>query len=252
MREAITNEEVSFDLLFLTAGEFVTPDENSITLTLRKSDGTILSGLQDFPLPTLTPNTAQLVTTVPGDITYSNAVLKLPGSLNTIGSTSFETRFVCVKFKVEGASQEYSFPYVLRPFIPLLVTKEDVRSLLGAKYQEVPDSEVDLFQNYQHLVTEYGLTFTEALTTDSTSTLAANNAVALRTALGLLPGLPAKLTKIEANSDASTERGRIDYAVLKENLENAYAAAIATLQGTGTPVTHPLLGLTSVSTLFTS
>lgn len=209
----------SISIPFLVGGEFVTPDTGSITLTFRGANGSVIGGLLNFPLPTATLGTVQLASTVPGDTSFSNMALEIPSSLNQISTGDFEARYIIVRYRAQGTSQEFKTAYNLFPFLPIQVTAEDVRSWVGAKFQELPDSEIDLVSTYYSLKASIGSNFTDAMSGTGLATLAANKVLSLTAALKALPGLPAKLVKLETSSNASIQRNKIDFEALRSDLE---------------------------------
>lgn len=254
MKWVQSGADLSVSIPFLVEGEFVTPDTGSITLTFRGADGTVISGLLNFPLPTVASGTVQLISTVPGDTSFSNMALQIPAALNQVATGDFESRYVIIRYRAQGSTQEFKTAYNLHPFLPIQATEEDVRSWVGAKYQELPDSEIDLVSNFFSLKSSLGNNFTDALNASGLASISANKVLSLTTALKLLPGLPAKLTKLETSSNASIQRNRIDFEALRSDLEAELAQAlnemISALLGSSGTASRTLFSVSSTVSLF--
>lgn len=204
MQSRTAGEDQLFFVDILVDGEFAVPDAGSIKLTLRDNPGSIFTGFNAV---------AQV------DTNLSTVLVTVPSAQNSIGSALFETRYVKLDYKVGGRPFSESFMYRLTPFLPIQSTERDVRGLVGADEKELPDEDIDLVKSYFILLDEYGAAFGTALTDSTVGGLYANQAIAIHAALEVLPSLQLKIRQVEKFNNAESQRGKIDFEQLKEDLQ---------------------------------
>lgn len=197
-------------------GQYVQADAGSLKLTVRDNAGVTLAGYDATPLVNALDLTSVLV--------------NLPGIVNAIDpAKEFETRFVRIDFLYAGAPRYAEVKYNLTNFLPTSVSFEQVRSLLGLQYQELPNGDIDIPMAYFWMKRKYGATFVSAMTQGGMATMAANRAIALRCALELFDSVPARMLKIEAENNASNERFKVDFAVMRAGLTAAFEEEVAAM-----------------------
>lgn len=214
MRWHLPSTDVSILVEFVSEGEPVIPDTNSVILTVRDMAGAPLAGLGALAVagPYLTQRT-----------------LVIPAANHALGSGEMtKTRFVEVNYTVSGVPLKVSDWYGIRAFIPLTVGPEDVRGLLGLRDKELPDADIDLFNAYLKLVRSNS-TFPQLLLRTDGFERQANKAVALQAALDVLPSAPIRALKEETLSNASSIRASIDWSTLEASLMAQLDAVIGEL-----------------------
>jgi len=222
------DEDVSLFVPLIVGGEYVTPDVGTASYRVRGNAGTLISG----PTPITTDaNTTAVTITVPG---AANAITK-----------AVENRFVVLDFQVGGAPHRIERNYKLTAWAPVTASFAEVRAKLGVTEFELPDQDIDLLSSYLFIKDELGTVFTDALTDGSTSSLIANDLVAIRTALAALPSLQLRVMQSEKSDVVQMSRPtKIDYPALHRHLTDLYAAGVSKL----TSVAETTLTLFTVAT----
>lgn len=226
----------TFHVDFLFDGEFVRPDPSSVAITLRKEDGEILDGwdAQTFP---------------DDGTTGINFVVPVEFNLST---EEIGYRFVEVSYLFQGKPVTHSFSYALIEFIPLHVTPQTVRGLIGSQYKEVPDSDIDVVQAFFDLRKMYGPGFEVAVRAISYNAYA-HRAVALKAALNLLPSLQTRLWKQERNDTSEWQRFSINLEDLRASLQADLEAALGEITDLESITTdYSLLMVTSPTDIITN
>lgn len=199
-REAGSDEEFVID--FKIDGEFVEPDQSSVTVTVRDAAGSVL-------------HTAPL-----SGVTTSSTTYTVPASVNTLsGGAQTARRYITVKFTSGARPIRIDSVYGLRPFSPLTVSPATVRGLFGVRRVELPDEDVDIYQSYLDLKDIYSNL--DAVMADRIRDV--ERLVALRCAIDLLPGMPLRALKQESLSNAEAIRQTIDWTAIGAQLLQGYA-----------------------------
>lgn len=191
---------------FIVDGEFVTPD--SASFVVRGHDGT------------------QLLT---GEVIGSKVTI--PAASNVV-TTSWENRYISVFFISAGGTHSLKVSYRLSEFLPLSVTPQSVRDLLGVDDRELPDSAIDLLGSYFQILDQSGPAISDALTLTGSRNQAVNTAVMLRAALNILPSLPLRLMITIREEDSSASRLKaIDFDKLESSLRSALSDTLNKAMG---------------------
>ena len=202
MEYRFAGENATFTIDFTVDGEYVVPDESSLFLTVRDSSG--------IPYPGL--NKASLA-----DVTTTSTEVEIDSVVQSTDD-DYALRYLTVYFKYLTRQYQVDVPFTVHQFIPLGVSKENIRDLFGAEYRELPDSDIDLYLNYFIMVKEYGETFKLAFST----ALAVHNvnlALSYFTALSLIPQMRSRLLSRERNDTSEFERFKINFDALKLEFE---------------------------------
>lgn len=210
MQYRLLGEPATFTIDFKVDGEFVVPDESSVFLRVRDGQG--------LPYP-------QYDKVLLAGVSSTTTQVEIEASVQT-GLDSFMTRILTVYFDYQGREYSVNIPYVVYSFVPLTVTEDNVRSLVGAEYREIPDSDIDIIGRYRILVQLHGSTFTDALRNDSISNRA-NLALAYFTALSLIPQLRSRLLSRERNDTSEFERFKVDFDKLEAMLIAQFQSEMA-------------------------
>lgn len=211
MNWQLSNKACTLYVEFKKDGEFVIPDAGSIKFTLRSNPGTVLVNAAAVPDP------ASTVTTVV--VSQAN---------NTITAGTVESRYGLIEFTFGTQPLTAELTYRLSDFLPLTAKPELVRRLLGVRYGELPDNDIDLYESYYDLLRSYSTLATALVTTD-TRAMNANRAVALHCALSLIPSMPTRAAKQDSLNNATLLRQTIDWDAIQAKLQGELADALAGL-----------------------
>ena len=198
---------------FKKDGEFVIPDAGSILLTIRGNSGAAIGGYNGVQL---------------ADVTGTTLLYTVQASVNLIPENTTESRYVSVSYTSDGVPLTFNFNYRLSGFLPITVQPQDVRNILGVRDLEVRDEDVDLHEAYFDLL-RTNSTLSEALTSVTGRANYANRAIALKSALTLLPSMPVRALKEDALNNATQIRATIDWEALKVQLEDELSKALENL-----------------------
>lgn len=218
----LADSDITIAIDYLVDGEFVVPD--SATYDVRGHDGvSLLTG----SLPAVATSESVTVAAVN----------------NSVGTDSFQNRFVLVTFIYGGSTYQVSKNYGLNTFIPMTASAAKVRSEIGLDASELRDDEVDLIQAYHSLLTKYGSGITTALTASGSANLAVNKAIVLQAAIEIMTSLDLR-TQISVRTEDSTVRRseKIDFDRIADRLQQKLAPLIDEATGAVT-FTPTLFGL---------
>lgn len=205
MKSEIAGSPVRLHVEFKVDEEFVMPDPGSVFLTIRGTDGALLDGYIQAPQPNPTINSLNLI---------------LPADINLLGQDSdFEIRFCRVDFLYENKPQSVEISYRLIPFIAMTANPDSVRAVIGCRYQELPNEDIDLYSAYLSLKSYSG--FVVALQSSSVMNLKANRALELREAIRVIPSLQNRLFNKEEKDNAAVTRNKLDLDRLVMDLSAA-------------------------------
>lgn len=122
--------------------------------------------------------------------------------------------FMEVTFITDGQQITWSSPVRVVRFKPITVTPLQVRNLLGASNEELPDSVFDVYAGYL----EVSEILNADLFSDVTKVVHANKALLLHVAITQIPTLPLRLLKTREVDDHKMTRQSIDYVTLQGEL----------------------------------
>lgn len=211
--ETTKASSVTFELK--VGNDFVVPDPSTTAVfTVRNRAGATL-------------HTETLVNPVGSTLTFIT-----PSGVNTLtGSNTNEIRLTSLTYVYEGVTFKLDNTYKVTQFLPLTVTPQTVRTLLGLSYEELEDEEVDLITAYYTLANGYGTTFTTAFTTEGYLGDQANKAVCLQSAINLALSLPQRIAQKTDEEKASFQRAsKLDPYKLVNSLKVELAETIETLK----------------------
>ena len=214
MKTFLAGADVTVDVLFEQGTDTVIPDVGSVKYTLYSNAGAALA--TDVAVTT-TVDTTEVAIPV---LAANNAI-----------TGDFEVRTLIVNYKVNGGSRQQQVQYRLIPFIPLAVSCDDVRALVGFSKKELPDSDLNIYTAYLEVVDDVGLEFvTPALTAKDNTTLSLNRAVVCRALIAILPSLQMRALHRAKRKTAEVSRfSKIDFGALADWLWDLYLQAIDVL-----------------------
>lgn len=216
MQYVFSGDDATITVPLIVDGEYVVPDLNSVFYTLRGNDGSVILGNQ----------------AVVTDANTTEVHIAIAGAHNTKGLT-VENRFLILLFKVNNKQYRISKSYRVVDFIAMTASESDVRDLLGLHGGELPDSSIDLIGAYFSLKADLGGTvLDDALEAGDETAFAANNAIAIKAALEILPSARVRASQRERFDSSETWRfAEIDWDKIERELRDALALEISTITG---------------------
>ena len=203
----LAGQPATFTIDFNIDGEFVVPDESSVTLTVLKAG---------VPYPDYT--------SLPVEVSTSTIEIEINASVQTI-SEEFETRWYRFDFKYGGRTYHMYQPYKVHSFVAVTATAEDVRNAFGGEYREIPDDDIDVLKNYIYLSHLYGEPFRNAFDNVAASHHV-NEALVAYTALDMFPQVRSRLLSRERNDTSEFERFKIDFELLRSDLNTKFTSSL--------------------------
>lgn len=210
MQDFFSGETVKLSFVFGLGDEPAIPDIGSVTYTVFSAGGLPLAGLENV---SFTTNAASF-----------GGTITIPAAENGIApGKTFDRRSVLIRWTEDGADDWMRIGYRLIPNTPYSVTPATVRSFLGVNKNELPDEEIDLFGAYiyvQEAVSDPTI-LTAALSSGDRTELVANDVIAMRCAIDIIPSLQNRVAQSEKNGVMGFDRIKIkDFSQL---LADAYA-----------------------------
>lgn len=190
------------------------PVDGSVRYTIRDHNGEPFAGFNDVVIPTTA--------------TTSMALINVPVELTEIAS-EFEKRLIDVYWVNQEGPGWKRIPIRLIPDLNLMVQPRDVRNLLGPNETELPDADIDLFTAYLLVKAEYE-DIDIALISGGVEELYANQAIATKAALNVLPSLRLRVARQQSDGRVAFQRNKLESLdELRAELENSYTQYVAIL-----------------------
>lgn len=117
--------------------------------------------------------------------------------------------------------------YRLEAFLPFGVSEEGVRTKLGLEPHELEDDAIDLVSAYGQFVETVGAD--PLLTVTGYQETKVCDAIEALAAIAILPSLQVKLAMKQSSGTDQFQRGAIDWAALRAQLDNIVTAGITTV-----------------------
>ena len=194
-------ESVRIPIEFLVDDQLAIPDE--AVITIRDWEGNVIPPYNEAPL----------------SVDSTTATFVFPGIENLVDpSRLFETRYFSVKYRVLDIWYDQHGSFSTTRFVPITVTRAQIRAELGLMYHEMPDEEIEVMPSYVALVEEYGVNFDDALRSRDRRALAANRAICLLAALSKISVLEMK-AHIFIKSEDHQMRRRDDFNTYEMRLQ---------------------------------
>src|SRR5579872_7108122 len=129
--DVLAGDDATLRVDFVSPTGTLLPDAGSVSYRVYGTDGSPLAG----PTSVATSDTG--------------VTLTIDGALNTIEPPRiFEKRIVIVKMASNGEPFVFQTDYRVIPFLNMTASAADVRSVIGATSDELPDEDIDLLQAY--------------------------------------------------------------------------------------------------------
>lgn len=155
--------------------------------------------------------------------------------------------FLQIEMVSDSETIKTMVPVRIVRFKPITVSAEQIRQALGANFEEIPDSSLDIYGAYLEL----SATLSEDLFSDITRMSKANRLIQLHVMLKQLPTLPIKLLNSRSVDDHKFTRNKIDFEMLKGQLQAEYDSLIYTDFGlTSDLIEEPLLTVVTLTDPF--
>lgn len=219
MKYVKTDSNHSFYIEFMVDNELVTPDTGTVTATLTKPDGTVLSG---YDAVAVTPD---------GD---SYTVFTVGSSAN--GKTNdYELRHLEIYFEYNSKPHTILVNYNIVDRINIPVTEDEVRAVLGISVDEWPDDNIDIIKAYYDLQEEEQL---ESIDVDSTleggTSIVRNliEAIKLKAALNIIPVLQIVVVQSQQADNTLFRRfEEVDFEAIRNMLIAEYSHHVSLVAG---------------------
>jgi hypothetical protein len=216
LQNNIAGKDISVTVLFEDdAGNLVVPDTGSVTYTLYGSAGTALA--------------SNVAVTAP----LTQVSITILAALNA-KTALYEQRTLVVTYKLSGATYTRTFMYRLVDFVPMSVTVDRVRAFIGVGRNELPDSDIDLYETYIQVVADIGQDLvTAALVGVGKVNLSVNLAITCQAVLQIMPGIRTRFLQSSKSNTASASRfASMDLEAVMADVQSMYEGACAGVTNT--------------------
>lgn len=238
--QAISGAPYTLTVEFFQQGEYVVPDEGSVSYTLYDNAGAAIGAQTDQAVAT--------------DNTTQTAQITIAGTYHTIGaSMDFEQRKLIVSYEIEGKAFTTEQWYYVTGNLNLRVRPQEVLQLLGIREGEALLEEIDLVQAYFKVSSAMGASvFSTALSSGGIAQIKVNEAIKITAALDLAGVIELKAFRKFGNELNYSRFEKIDFNGIRAGLRNSLADALSAATGTASTspslftVTQPVDPLTGV------
>lgn len=215
-------EDITINMDVMVDDQFAKSDTGTVLVTLRDNQGLILPDWSRKVLP---------------DPTGSVVSFVIPAAINTLPTGQIQTRYIRIEYKVNQRQYSHDLTYRLTDFLPLTSSPDGVRARVGATRTELPDSDIDIYGAYYSLSHAYNPMLLVALNSADISAVFANNAVEIKAALDVIPGLQQKILQSETQDNAEFTRMKMDMARLAALLESQLLTELNSITEISTGIT---------------
>lgn len=217
---------------FEVGGQLVTPDTNSVKVSLFDNVGDVVGDWDQKIVPVTTP--ASKV-----DLQFSAADNTTPLVIGV--------RTVFIEFFYNGAYHSDTAAYLLRDDVNFPLTEAEVAAAIGLTLEDLPPGMIDIQAAIDMLNQRYSLNIRGIVSSGSALTAVAIRAVQLQAAMSVVYNVQTSMMQSEQADNSLYRRfENIDFQGMFDNLAGELAAAIALLRGT--PTASPTLAARSVET----
>lgn len=213
--EFLSNRAITFSVPFEKGTDFFTPDVGTVSFTVRDNTGQPIDGLTDVAVTT-TSSTTRL------DIALSAEQTSISGLL--------ENRYVEVRYESRGLAGVINTSFRLRPFVPMSVTGDEVRSFLGLTEHELGDDEMEFYWGYLRAKMDVPAV-DAALVAGDMTTLLVNDMIKGAVVIKLIASLPLRVAKSEQSEASQFARldALIDFKALLAAAQDLYQKGVTAL-----------------------
>ena len=187
-------------------GEYITlnsTEGDNVTYSLLDSNGNYVNGIVDEVYP------------FEGEL--SSLELYFDAACNTISDEKdSENRFIIVVYTKDGKQTTKRVPYRVIKFVPYTVSEDDVFDAIGVSSTILNEDSIDIYANYLLLKAQIGQNFVDAIYANDETSIKANRALLLKTAISIESSIPLGVPKIESDNVVSQTRFTFTMEELKE------------------------------------
>lgn len=207
-QQAYFDQAVSIVLEFRLGGLIVTPDEGSVTYSVRSTSESLIS---EKSLPAW------------------DTAIDIPAEHHAKASDELSSpRFVDISFMEDSVPRSVSWSYVLVEQLPLTVTPDNIRDILGVSALELPDESINFYGTYRKLTDSLDLNIFE----DASLNYEANELIKYREAYDQARKLQFKvLQRIRIDDQEKHRDMKMRLGDLVQVLEEEYAVASTVFEG---------------------
>lgn len=219
MRYVHAGEAIPYTIDFMVNGDYVVPDEDSVSYTIRDASGAPIPGHSGVAVVT--------------DGQSDSVTIEIPAEVNT-KTKDREPRYVHVRYTVAGRAYTLTGSYVLIDFLNFVVEPSDVRNWLGVTPGELPDKDIDLVKAYYAVKNDSSFANVDLpslLAEGDEVAFAVNEAIRMQAAMQVLPSLENRIAQMERADQMAFQRGRLDIAGLRRRTASEYARLVQTVTG---------------------
>lgn len=219
MQDFLGGETVNLSFKYGDGHEPRIPTVGSVTYTVLNHSGNPITGLVDLPVTT--------------DVATFQSTIVIPAENNEIVfGKNFERRTVLVRYTSNGHNYSQRIGYRLTPFLNHTVTPDTVRSFLGVNKNELEDKDIDLYSAYLYVSEAFDdpVTLADALSSGDRLEIYANDAIAMRAAIDLIPSLQNRIVQSEKDGVRGYDRIKIkDFGDLMATAIDRYNNAVGVI-----------------------
>lgn len=226
--EATAGQDFKIFIRFLEEDQYVVPDENSVTVSVKDNAQTELWPSADNPIAGLSAG----ATTFP---------LIIPAALNQ-KTKDFEYRTVLVSFTSGGVPHQFLEHYILTDGFRLPLNPSDVRAVWGLDPKDVPDDKINLRAAMARVSEDLNdLDIESLLQAGDARSENLIEAIKIKAAWNLGATIEALLFQSEEADNTSYRRfNGVDYQKVLNRLEEQYADLLNVLLGNDSTSTADL------------
>ena len=192
----LENKPAVIQVDLIEKGEYITLNStngDTVTYSLLDSAGNYVGGIVDEIYP------------FEGEL--SSLSLPFYETCNNISEgKDIENRFIVVVYTKDGKQTTKRVPYKVIKFVPYTVSESDVFDAIGVSPTILNEDSIDIYANYLLLKAEIGQKYVDAIYADDDTTIKANRALLLKTAISIENSIPLGVPKIESDNVVSETR----------------------------------------------
>ena len=192
----LENKPAVIQVDLIEKGEYITLNStngDTVTYSLLDSAGNYVGGIVDE------------IYSFEGEL--SSLSLPFDETCNTISEgKDIENRFIVIVYTKDGKQTTKRVPYKVIKFVPYTVSESDVFDAIGVSPTILNEDSIDIYANYLLLKAEIGQKYVDAIYADDDTTIKANRALLLKTAISIENSIPLGVPKIESDNVVSETR----------------------------------------------
>ena len=213
---------------FIVDGELVVPV--TPTITLSGNDGVAISGFNGLAITLGDPSD-----------TFANVAITTAANTKTL---VFEFRTALINFQYNSKNYSTRIKYGLATRLDIPVMEDEVRAIIGLTEEEWPNNQIDIQAAY--LTVDDAISASASNIIDGGTALLRDliEAIKLRAIIDVLPAVELMANQsIQVDNTVASRFSKIDFAVLRKNIEDRYSSALLGIEASvGTVPDIAILG----------